>query len=163
MRGSRRIANPFDGFRLLEIMVDSVFDIDSVGFMLVSLNKRVKTNRRNLFVQVIRTMLYGLSLVISLGIEMRLSLYAITCCFILKRHAIFSFYLCMNDTVNFNITTKSFKFLSYKLRTSGSCYYRSSKIHWSKERKRKWERGKEEKEEEEWKPGFIGIILMKCH
>lgn len=97
MRGSRRIANPFDGFRLLEIMVDSVFDIDSVGFMPVSLSKRVKTNRRNLFVQVIRTMLYGLSLVISLGIEMRLSLYAITCCFILKRHAIFSFYVGLRE------------------------------------------------------------------
>lgn len=93
MRGSRRIANPFDGFRLLEIMVDSVFDIDSVGFMPVSLSKRVKTNRRNLFVQVIRTMLYGLSL----GIEMRLSHYAITCCFILKRHAIFSFYLGLRE------------------------------------------------------------------
>lgn len=74
-------------------MVDSVFDIDSVGFMPVSLSKRVKTNRRNLFVQVIRIMLYDLSLVISLGIEMRLSLYAITCCFILKRHAIFPSYL----------------------------------------------------------------------
>lgn len=91
--GSRIRSTDFDFSRLWL----TVFDIDSVGFMPVSLSKRVKTNRRNLFVQVIRTMFYGLSLVISLGIEMRLSLYAITCCFILKRHAIFSFYLGLRE------------------------------------------------------------------
>ena len=139
-----RIANRFDGFRLLGITIDSVLARHRVNirmcvytfYVYVSSSKRVKERIWKKFVCAMAGFVVSLE-------------YRDETCFFIPITLSFSFwkdtryflsvYSCVNDIwrASFNITSKVLNFFRYMVRTSASCYYRSSKVHWSKAEKEK--------------------------